>query len=204
MHKPIYIYRSRHNIYYFRWPIPAYLHPEGKTEHVKVSLGTREPKEALRLASFLEYHALLITQHGNLVYMDYADIRKAVQGYLSKALRERKAEIDRQGPYSASQIAGLASSAALISQAIEYDDNTLIEPLIPQERIHAVSEEYSLGIMPNTPQYKILEDVLRIGLRDLTREVLSQKINRNLRSIHHSEHQPPSGYGYGSVYPLNA
>lgn len=37
MHKPIYIYRSRHNIYYFRWPIPAYLHPEGKTGHVKHS-----------------------------------------------------------------------------------------------------------------------------------------------------------------------
>ena len=62
MRNPSYLIRSRHNIYYFRWPVPPYLQESGRSRHIKVSLRTREPKEALRLASILEYHAYLIMQ----------------------------------------------------------------------------------------------------------------------------------------------
>ncbi|WP_370515392.1 DUF6538 domain-containing protein [Paracoccus sp. S-4012] len=40
-----YLSRSRHGIFYFRWPIPQHLHPTGKRGHVRHSLRTRCPAE---------------------------------------------------------------------------------------------------------------------------------------------------------------
>lgn len=188
MFKPNYVCRSRHNIYYFRWPIPKRLHPEGKPSHVKVSLNTREPKEALRSAHFLEYHADLIFQHGSLVHMDYADIRKAVHGYLSKALKERKAEIDRQGPYSPEKILELANTATLVSQAIEHDDNTLIQALIPAERIQAIVNESNLAIAPKSAAYTQLQREYRIGLRDLTQQLIAYSQQQERYDFSHQTH----------------
>lgn len=56
MQNPTYLTLSRHNVFYFRWPLPKNLRQAGKTTHLKFSLRTREPKQALRLANALEYH----------------------------------------------------------------------------------------------------------------------------------------------------
>ncbi|RJK96610.1 hypothetical protein D3P06_17520 [Paracoccus aestuarii] len=39
-----YLSRSRHGVFYFRWPIPASLHPDQKRSHVLLSLRTRWPR----------------------------------------------------------------------------------------------------------------------------------------------------------------
>lgn len=46
---------SRHNIYYFRFPIPVNFHPERKSSHVLLSLQTRCPQEALHISRALGY-----------------------------------------------------------------------------------------------------------------------------------------------------
>ena len=55
MQNPSYLIRSRHAIYYFRYPVAKC--SDGK---VSVSLNTRCPKEALRLSKILEYHAYMV------------------------------------------------------------------------------------------------------------------------------------------------
>jgi len=53
---PAYLQRNRFGIYQFRRAVPPRLRPAiGKTEIIR-SLGTREPREALRLARILAYH----------------------------------------------------------------------------------------------------------------------------------------------------
>ena len=41
-----YLCTSRHGIFYFRFPLPIDRHASHKRQHIKVSLGTREPKAA--------------------------------------------------------------------------------------------------------------------------------------------------------------
>jgi len=42
---PTYLERSRHGVFYMRWPLPKRLHPSGKASCVKISLRTREPRQ---------------------------------------------------------------------------------------------------------------------------------------------------------------
>ncbi|HUS52865.1 MAG TPA: DUF6538 domain-containing protein, partial [Thermohalobaculum sp.] len=56
-----YLTLSRHHIYYLRWPLPASLHPRGKAYDIKVSLRTRDQREALRLSRRLAYVAETLT-----------------------------------------------------------------------------------------------------------------------------------------------
>ena len=57
MRVPAYLIRSRHGIFYFRWLLPQWLHPKGKASDIKVSLRTRDPREALRMSRYLGYVA---------------------------------------------------------------------------------------------------------------------------------------------------
>jgi hypothetical protein len=50
MHNPAYLMLSRHKIYYFRWPVPKPMRGDNRSRHVVLSLGTREPQEALLLS----------------------------------------------------------------------------------------------------------------------------------------------------------
>lgn len=58
---PTYLTVSRHGIYYLRWPLPQSLHPLGKASDIKVSLRTRDQREALRLSRYLAYVAETLT-----------------------------------------------------------------------------------------------------------------------------------------------
>lgn len=57
MAAPAYLVRSRHGVFYLRWPLPPALHPRGKPSDVKLSLRTRDRREALRLSRLLRYIA---------------------------------------------------------------------------------------------------------------------------------------------------
>ena len=101
MRNPSYLIRSRHQIYYFRWPLPLQIRKHGKTNHVKISLQTREPKEALRLATLLQDHAFTLLKQDWVLMMDYSQIKVMVEEHFTKILEERKREIDKNGPLSA-------------------------------------------------------------------------------------------------------
>ncbi len=100
MLNPAYLTLSRHNIYYFRFPIPPSLHPQGKARDVKLSLQTRCPQEALRLARSLfifaeDYLRILATLN-----MDYEFLRDKLTEYFKDRLEMHKERLSRNGPLS--------------------------------------------------------------------------------------------------------
>ena len=92
MHVPAYLTTSRHNILYFRWPIPKSSHPQNKASDIKLSLATRDFNEALQLSRLLAYfvrrHIKWITWRPDL-REDLAhlvqDIKRRVCGIASAA-----------------------------------------------------------------------------------------------------------------------
>ena len=51
-----YLIKSRHDIFYFRYPLP--IAKNNNNLRVSVSLGTCFPKNALRISKTLEYYSL--------------------------------------------------------------------------------------------------------------------------------------------------
>lgn len=69
-----------------------------------MSLDTRCPKEALRLARVLEYHTAEILKHLQATGMEYSEIVKRVRDYWAEILTRRKAGIDQSGLLSPSKV----------------------------------------------------------------------------------------------------
>ena len=88
MHNPHYLAVSRHNIFYFRFPIPPALHPLGKASEIRLSLGTREPKEALHIARGLAYLGSVLINSESVLSMDFEDIYE-LMGEHFRAEREK-------------------------------------------------------------------------------------------------------------------
>ena len=76
MYNPSYLIKSRHDIYYFHYPLPRHLYSGQKELRISVSLKTRCPKEALSLANMLEYHGSLVVSELNGKRMDQSEIKK--------------------------------------------------------------------------------------------------------------------------------
>ena len=129
MRIPTYLTQSRHSIFYFRWPLPAALHPQGKQRTLRFSLGTRNPRLALHLARHMAYHAENIT--GRMLGMDYIDIKNELQGFFSKWLENRKREIHRNGLLPLDRIQSFESDLQDLELAIDrnQDDFTHDESL---------------------------------------------------------------------------
>src|SRR5690606_23955643 len=132
MQNPSYLVRSRHNVFYFRWPLPRFLWVQGKTRHVKVSLQTRDPKEALRLANVLEYHAYVITKHESILLMDHGDILNLLKSYFYELIDQKKAEIHKHGPLPKGETEALLTQLEWTAQAIEQNR----DDIIPGEDMH--------------------------------------------------------------------
>jgi integrase len=96
---PSYLMLSRHNVYYFRWPIPK-LHHDSKLEYVRLSLATRKPREALRRAKVLEYHAMRIIRAYGGSLMNNAEAKAIITEYFQTILQRRKDKITENGPLS--------------------------------------------------------------------------------------------------------
>ena len=93
MYNPSYLIKSRHDIYYFRYPLP-----HKPSSRVTISLQTRCPKEALLLSKVLEYHSIILVEQMDLELMDHAEIKAIMSSYYAEKLDEAKARIDKDGP----------------------------------------------------------------------------------------------------------
>jgi len=109
MRNPSYLVLSRHNIYYFRWPIPRQVRRHGKTSHIKISLQTREPREALRLATILQDHAYHLLKHDWVLALDYMEVKRLVETHFIKVLEDHRRNIDRYSSLLPLPIANLSN-----------------------------------------------------------------------------------------------
>ena len=90
-----YLSRSRHGVFYFRWPIPNALVSQ---QRLRISLQTRCPKRAGLLARHLAScgESLRLQLVGST--MRYDEIRTCVQAMLQESLQRTIARLDTQGP----------------------------------------------------------------------------------------------------------
>jgi hypothetical protein len=95
-----YLSTFRHGIFYFRYPLPTANHPEQKWSQVKVSLATREPRQAAQYARLLAFAGQTLLARPMVLTMRYDEIRKHVQEHFSQMLREFREGIATDGPLS--------------------------------------------------------------------------------------------------------
>ena len=97
MYNPSYLILSRHNIYYFRYPLVKI---QNKINYIYISLETREPRKALLLARGLEYYTSGISRMYGGIAMNDHEAKKLVSDYLKAKLEEQKQCIDNKPYYT--------------------------------------------------------------------------------------------------------
>ncbi|MFP4568906.1 DUF6538 domain-containing protein [Rhodosalinus sp.] len=93
-----YLCTSRHGIFYFRFPVPVERHPAQKRGHIKVSLGTRDPREALKIARFLGAAGQSVVSRPKVRSMRYEDMRNHVRDHFSDMLKKFQDRTADEGP----------------------------------------------------------------------------------------------------------
>lgn len=167
MLNPTYLTLSRHHIFYFRWPLPKAFRQQGKTSHIKVSLRTREPKEALRLANVLEYHVDSLMKQPSLALMTFAELKDLVDRHFQEILRREKAQIDQNGPLTARQIIYQKELIARDSDINVYDQfwrnmNALL-PHMENQHLKDILDGTGIDLDIRTDLYAKLKELFRKG-----------------------------------------
>jgi integrase len=163
LQNPSYLTLSRHNIYYFRWPLPEALRVKGRTAHIKLSLQTRDPKEALRLANMLAYHADVIVKSDCVGGMDYIEVKSLLEAYFVDLLAEQKRLIDKDGPLSQPRIQRLKRNIAYVQDNEAYESGEQFMRMLSQGKIAVVRDGDTIenGERP-TSQGEYVSDVQNI------------------------------------------
>lgn len=97
MQNSTYLTLSRHNIYYFRWPLPKVIHPHNKCTQLKLSLQTGNCRLALQLSRLLSYWAHELLSSLISKNMKYHEIRTLLKAHFTDLLEKRKASIAETG-----------------------------------------------------------------------------------------------------------
>jgi integrase len=137
MHSPNYLFLSRHNLYYFRFPIPKEFHPDKQRSEVKLSLNTRNPQEALQITRGLIYFAQNIIHSPAIRDMEYQEIRDVLQSYFVKLREELKARIAKNGQLTEQDITSYRNGQALANTALVEKDYSVIGQNEVSDFIHS-------------------------------------------------------------------
>jgi len=170
MRNPSYLIRSRHQIFYFRWPLPRQIRVRGKTNHVKISLQTRDPRYALRLATLLQNHVYNLLKHDWVLDMKYGEIKSMVETSLADILAKHKAMIDRSGPMPDFVRQRCVNAAQMLDLQIEgkveadYEDDSEIADIV---------REYELDLSNSEEDRKNLKRLFLLGSRALMQQLLA-------------------------------
>lgn len=127
LNNPSYLIKSRHSIYYFRYPLPVETH--GKANRVSISLKTRCPKEALRLAKALEYHSLNLLEGIDWNLMQHAEIMSLLKSHYSEVLERSKARINESGVFTKAKKEGIENYIKQLDEIIANDSDSFEELL---------------------------------------------------------------------------
>lgn len=173
MRTTAYLTLSRHRVYYFRWPLPHSLHPLGRHLYIRVSLRTRERREALRLSRSLGYLGETLTAQGIASGMRYQEIRDLLTTHFSDKLANHKARIAEHGRLDHLDIATFNSSLGLAAQAVETG-----EPLDPtteddSDVLGRFCDKYGIAIPPGTAAYATFRTDFMRAFRDYCEAALA-------------------------------
>jgi site-specific recombinase XerD len=125
MLNPSYLIKSRHDIYYFRYPLPV--SQCGAEKRVSISLRTRCPREALRLAKALEYHSFILIAGMDLIHMKHAEIMSLFKEYYAEVLDRMMAHIDNDGSLPKKNIQNIEKYLEELDFLIENEADDMME-----------------------------------------------------------------------------
>ncbi len=174
MHNPTYLIRSRHNIYYFRCPLPDILHEQGRTKYFKISLRTRDPKEALHLANCFAYHIENILMRYSVANMDHAEIILILKDYFYELLDEKRAEIRRDGPCY-DEVENLKKLSKQAEKAISEARNNILPDEDISERLQPIIDRFGLDLSPD--DYETLSSRYKYALRGYCDKLIAHNEN---------------------------
>ncbi len=195
MLNPTYLTRSRHDIFYFRWPLPQELRQPGKTSHIKISLRTREPKEALRLANILEYHVDSLMKQPSIIFMNYAELKQLVDDHFRVILQRDKEEIDREGPLTAYKVEHIKQLLARDRDITAFDqfwrEMNVMLPHMRDSHLQAIIKGTDIDLDPRSEVYAKLRELFRIGSICRHEALLDYSDGQSLFSFSRSTQSPP-------------
>ena len=110
MQNASYLSLSRHDIYYFRWPIPKGFHPNGKATHVRLSLKTRSPSAAQRMSHLLTATGQAALTPPTVQAMRYDEMRLYVETHFRAVLQKYKERMLLEGDASGQRADALRGS----------------------------------------------------------------------------------------------
>ena len=153
MFNPAYLAKSQTGIFYLRWPIPRELHPQKRASSVKVSLSTRDPKKALRLARPLIQIGMDLNEDGIAQKMRYDELRSLLTEHFKTQLQNKKAEIDAEGRLTAQQRTEIEELASVTRQAQTDGGRLATQDVDDDELLRRLVAKFQLPISPKSKQY---------------------------------------------------
>lgn len=171
MYNPSYILKSRHGVFYFRWPLPKRLHPEGRAETLKLSLRTRDPQKALRLSRPLIQIAEQLTDHGIAYGMEYKELRELLIQHFRDLLNRVTNEIDRTGRLNDQLRRDYERRLAATQQEIE-TDAPLSFASGYENLLAGFMKQYDVPFTRSDEQYAWLERDFKKAARSFLKSVL--------------------------------
>lgn len=171
MFVPSYLSVSRHGVFYFRWPMPPAIRSRRHPTTIKVSLRTRDPKEALRCSRTLSYLGQTLMSLGIAAGMNFDEIRRLLRGHFIDLLEQKRAQIAKDGRLRPLDVSALQNGSAFAREALQSgstlypgeDDGALLGRFITK---------YGLSIQPNTAAHENLRTELQRAYRDYCSTVL--------------------------------
>ncbi|MEW9534902.1 hypothetical protein MRBLRC7O_000099 [Agrobacterium radiobacter] len=169
---PSYILKSRHGVFYFRWPLPKQLHPRQKSETIKLSLRTRDPRKALRLSRSLIQIGEELVEDGIAYGMRYDEIRAALIRHFKDLLEKKKHDIAATGRLSLSDREKFIARHQEVQKAID-NDTPIPTNKTEDELLATFIRKYQLNILPDSEQYRWLQRDIKPAFRSLIASVLA-------------------------------
>ena len=169
MFNPTYLCLSRHNVYYFRFPIPSILHPQGKMRDIKLSLQTRCPQEALYLGRALVYFADNAVKNPIVKAMDYHDIRSVLTDHFRGIRDKVKERIAKEGQLGDSFKKMCLDNQDWAKEALEHQDYAVVGG---NEDISNLISRYDLPLKPDTKEFELFRIEYLKAYRDFYKSAL--------------------------------
>lgn len=182
MYNPSYLVKSRHDVFYFRYPLPIKPLQGQRSPRLSISLRTRCPKEALRLANTLAYHSGNLMDKMDFESMNHADIMAILKSYYAEVLDKAKAGIDRNGPLDKQKVEGIRRYLEELDTAIADDSADFLEavgvemedgsnPL--EDALNRIMERQGVSFAPESREYEMLKQAHKFASRNYCNDLLS-------------------------------
>lgn len=197
MQNPTYLIKSRHDIYYFRYPLP--IKGANLGARISISLRTRCPREALQRAKMLEYHSGKIITQLDLHCMEHREIMALLREYYAELLRTEIAQIDKDGALPKEQVQEFQDYLRNLNLVIDKEVDDYAELLRVQyvdgesplkEDLRKIMDQNGLDFSEDSKEYLMLKKGHKFALRSYINELLAYNQNvMDFRLLQPSSHE---------------